>query len=240
MTSINPSFVALWQELRQRLLLWLLVLIIFSVALLPLASHLFTVFARPLLHTLNPSQPLIATGIISGFWIPIELSLWFALLLSIPILLWQCWAFAKPALKKTEKKWWKIYLAGSFFLFLAGLFFCYQVVLPLCMRVLIRATPESVHIMPDIVNYLNFSFRLLLTFGLAFQLPLLILLVSQFKFVSIDQLQKNRRYIIIGAFVIGMIIAPDVITQCFLAIPLWLLYELGILLVKFFIPSENP
>jgi sec-independent protein translocase protein TatC len=240
MINLNPSFAALWQELRWRLLIWLIALVIFSVALLPLASHLFNIFANPLLRILNPTQSLIATGIISGFWIPIELSLWFALLLSIPILLWQCWAFAKPALKKTEKKWWKIYLTGSFFLFLAGLAFCYQIVLPLCMHVLIRATPQSVRIMPDIVNYLNFSFRLLLSFGIAFQLPLVILLLNQFKLINISQLKKNRRYIIISAFVIGMIIAPDVITQCFLAVPLWLLYELGILLVNFLISSETP
>lgn len=230
---MTTSFITYWQELRKRLLIWVSSLAALSILLLPFSNSLFNVFAKPLLQALNTSENVIATGILSGFWIPIELSLWFSLLLSIPILLWQCWIFIKPALKKTEKIWWKIYLSGSLVLFLLGLCFAYFIVLPICLHVLFKATPSLVRVMPDIVNYLNFSFRLMLSFGLACQLPLVILLLCQLKIATVDQLRQKRRYVIISAFVIGMIIAPDVISQCFLAIPIWGLFELGILLARF-------
>src|SRR3990167_6940411 len=166
----NPAFMALWQELRKRLILWLVSLIIFSLCLLPFTNSIFNFFAHPLLKILGNKQPIIATGILSGFWVPIELSLWLSLLLSAPILLVQIWLFIRPALKAQEKFLWRLYLCGSLFLFLIGIIFCYNIVLPLCLRVLLTATPTSVNVMPDIVNYLNFSFRLLLTFGVACQL----------------------------------------------------------------------
>ncbi len=230
---MTSSWILLWQELRKRVFIWLSCLASFAVFLLPFANSLFIFFAHPLLHTLNNSQHLIATGILSGFWIPIELSLWFALLLSAPLFIWQFWSFIKPALTKTEKIWWKIYLGGSLGLFFLGLAFAYWVALPICLHILVHATPLLVNVMPDITNYLNFSFRLIISFGLATQLPLIILLLCQLKLVRVEELKKIRRYIIIGAFVIGMIIAPDVISQCLLAIPLCLLFELGILLAKF-------
>jgi sec-independent protein translocase protein TatC len=228
----NADLMELWQELRKRLILWLVILTIFSLCLLPFANGIFNFFAHPLLKILDNKQPIIATGILSGFWIPIELSFWLSLLLSAPILLLQIWLFIRPALKTQEKFLWRFYLCGTLLLFFMGVIFCYNIVLPICLKVLLTATPTSVSVMPDIVNYLNFSFRLLLTFGIACQLPLLILLLCRLKITSVEQLTQWRRYIIIIAFIIGMIIAPDMISQCFLAIPLWLLFEVGLLLEK--------
>ena len=233
-TAETAAIINLWQELRKRLLLWLGCLVFFSLSLLPFANTLFNVFAKPLQTILHTTQPLIAIGIISGFWVPIELSFWFALLLSIPVLLSQVWLFIQPALKTREKTFSRFYLVTSLCLFFIGLFFGYTVALPVCLTILLRATPTFVHVMPDIVNYLHFSFRLLLTFGIACQIPLIILLLCQLHITSRRKLSAWRRYIVIGAFFIAMLLAPDVISQCFLAIPLWLLFEVGLLLAKWF------
>lgn len=238
-TAEDSPLLKLWQELRKRLLLWLTCLLIFALVLLPYAPTLFNIFARPLVSVLDNTRPLIAIGILSGFWVPIELSLWFALLLSIPILLNQIWLFIKPALKNSEKFISRFYLLSSLLLFLGGIIFAYTLVLPICLHVLFKATPSFVQVMPDIVNYLNFSFRLLLTFALACQTPLIILLLCHLQLTTIKQLAAVRRYIIIAAFVLAMILAPDVISQCFLAIPLWLLFELGLLLSKLFERRKN-
>jgi len=227
---MKNSTLLLFKELRQRLLLWLLFFAMTCVLFLSFANRLFIFFAQPLTHALSGTQHMIATGILSGFWIPIELSVWLALLLSIPFLFFQCWIFLKPALKKHELFWGRFYLCSSILLFFAGLFFCYFIVLPICLNVMMHAAPNLVNVMPDIVNYLSFSFRLLLGFGLTCQIPLLVLLLCQFNITTPTQLKKIRRYVIVCAFVAGMIIAPDVISQCFLAIPFCILFELGIFL----------
>jgi len=233
-TAETAALINLWQELRKRLLLWLACLVLFSLSLLPFANILFNIFAKPLQSILHSAQPLIAIGIVSGFWVPIELSFWFALLLSMPILLSQVWLLIRPALKTHEKIFSRFYLLASLALFFTGIIFAYIVVLPICLTVLLRATPTFVHVMPDIVNYLHFSFRLLLTFGIAGQIPLIILLLCQWHVTTRQKLNAWRRYVVIAAFFIAMLLAPDVISQCFLAIPLWLLFELGLLLAKWF------
>ncbi len=231
-SSPFPSWIALWNELRQRIIYWLSFFIIIFIISLPISNHIFELFAKPLLKNLPIEQPIIATAITTAFWVPIELCFWLSALLSIPFLLWQLWSFALPALKKNEKRWLKFYLSSSLGLFLAGLAFCYFVVLPVGLHILINTAPERVKVMPDIVNYLNFCFRLLLAFGLAWQLPLLMILLNQLQIVTIQQFKKIRRFVIIGAFVIGMLLAPDVISQCLLALPLWLLFEVGIVLMQ--------
>lgn len=233
-TAETSVIISLWQELRKRLLFWLGCLVFFSVSLLPFANTLFNIFAKPVQTVLHTNQPLIAIGMLTGFWVPIELSFSFALLLSMPILLSQIWLFIEPALKPHEKTCSRFYLFTSLCLFFIGIFFAYTIALPVCLSVLLRATPTFVHVMPDIVNYLHFSFLLLLTFGIACQIPLIILLLCQLHITSIQKLRTWRRYIVIAAFFIAMLLAPDVISQCFLAIPLWLLFELGLLLAKWF------
>ena len=232
-TQASHPLLILWQELRSRLIQCILFFLMVFVALLPFSNHCFELLAHPLLNNLNTSQSIIATAVTTGFWIPIEVCFWLALLISIPFLLWQLWRFILPALKKQERLWFRFYLSSSLGLFFIGLAFCYFLVLPVCLHILIHAAPADVKVMPDIVNYLHFCFHVLLAFGIAYQLPLIIVLLCQLEITTPAQLSAYRRYVIIAAFVLGMIIAPDVISQCLLAIPVWFLFEAGIALAKF-------
>lgn len=220
-------------ELRSRLIVFLIVLFSIFAVLLFFANDLYTFLALPLLKYL-PQGHLIATQIVSPFFVPFKLALMAAILISMPFFLYQAWAFIAPALYGHEKKLLWPFLFASAFLFYAGIAFAYCVIFPMLFHFLAGIAPRGVAISPDISEYLDFTIKLLLIFGSLFEIPMLMFLLVSTGFVTRKRLIKFRSYAIVGAFVLGMLLAPpDVLSQTILALPIWLLYEIGILLTLF-------
>lgn len=221
-------------ELRNRLLRGLLAVAIIAACLLPFANDLYNFLAEPLLRHLPESSTMIATEVASPFLIPFKLTLSLAVLLAIPILLYQLWAFVAPGLYDNERKLVFPLLFASTILFFLGMVFAYFVVFPLVFGFFTQAAPAGVAIMTDISSYLDFVLKLFFAFGLAFEVPIATLLLIWGGASSAASLAEKRPYIIVGAFVIGMLLTPpDVISQLLLALPVWLLFELGLLAARF-------
>ncbi len=219
-------------EFRRRALYCIALIVVVSCVLFPLSNRLYTLLALPLLHYLPQGSKLIATGVMSPFWAPIKLTVVCAVLVSVPYLLYNLWAFIAPALYRRERRWAVGLLVASTLLFYAGVGFSYVVVFPLIFQFLMKTAPQSVSVMPDISLYLDFSLQLLLAFGVAFEVPVAVVLLLKTGLVTHHQLVRCRPYMIIAAFAIGMLVAPDVVSQIALAVPLWLLFEAGLLLGK--------
>lgn len=220
-------------ELRKRL--WISVwgfLIVFALGI-GFSRPLFSECIR-LLYTQTSLVPqLIATDVITPFTIPLRLAFFCSLVLCVPLFIWQLWQFITPALFSHEKKWVKRLLFLSIFLFYSGAFFSFYYVLPMAISFFYTVTPDLVAPMTDIQSLMQFCFSLIWAFAIAFETPIITFLLIKWDIVSIEQLQKQRSWIIIAAFTIGMILTPpDVISQIMLAIPLWLLFESGLLLAK--------
>ncbi|MEW6445691.1 MAG: twin-arginine translocase subunit TatC [Pseudomonadota bacterium] len=227
------GFIAHLIELRDRLLRGVLAVIVLMVLLLPWASELFHAFATPVLNSLPEGQNMIATGAISPFFIPIKLAALAAVFLSMPYLLYQLWAFVAPGLYQHERRLAVPLIVSSSALFYIGAGFAYFVVIPAVFHFMGMFAPEGVSFMPDIGSYLDFSLTLFFTFGLAFEVPVAVVLLSVIGVVTPDQLAEKRRYAILVAFIIGAIFTPpDILSQFMLAIPVWMLYELGILVAR--------
>jgi sec-independent protein translocase protein TatC len=220
-------------ELRTRLIRSLVVLFILLAVLMYFANDLYTFLAQPLLRFL-PQGHLIATQIVSPFFVPFKLAMMAALLLTIPFMLYQLWAFVAPALYGYERKLIWPFLFMSACLFYAGIAFAYFVIFPTLFHFLARVAPQGVMLSPDISEYLDFTVKMLLVFGVLFEIPMIMVLLVAIRIVTLDWFIKMRSYAIVGAFVLGMLLAPpDVLSQTLLAIPIWLLYESGILLARF-------
>lgn len=227
------GFIAHLIELRDRLLRAVLAIIVLMVILFPWASELFHAFATPVLNSLPEGQSMIATGAISPFFIPLKLAALAALFIAMPYLLYQLWAFIAPGLYQHERRLAMPLIVSSSVLFYIGAGFAYFIVIPAVFRFMGMFAPEGVSFMPDIGSYLDFSLTLFFTFGLAFEVPVAVVLLSVIGVVTPDQLAEKRRYAILVAFIIGAIFTPpDVLSQFMLAIPVWLLYELGILVAR--------
>lgn len=220
-------------ELRNRILKCLAAVVIIFFTLFPFSQALYQSLAIPLTQRLPAGMSLIATSITSTFLVPVKLVALVSCFCAIPILLYQGWRFIGPALYRSERKWFWIVFIISTLLFYLGVIFAYTIVFPLLFKFLIQTVPAGVNILPDISEYLDFCVQMFLAFGLAFQVPLAVILLILFKIISVDNLVSKRPYIIVSAFVIGMIFAPpDVLSQILLAVPLWLLFEIGILLAR--------
>ena len=220
-------------ELRDRLLRAVLVILLVSACLMPFSNDLYHFLSEPLLRHLPESSTMIATEVASPFLAPFKLTLSTAILLSVPVLLYQLWAFIAPGLYASERKIVFPLLFASTTLFFLGIMFAYFVVFPLIFGFLTQAAPEGVAVMTDISSYLDFVLKLFFAFGLAFEVPIATILLIWTGVSTIESLTDKRPYIIVGAFVIGMLLTPpDVISQTLLALPVWLLFELGILCAR--------
>jgi sec-independent protein translocase protein TatC len=219
-------------ELRRRLVYALLVLSVVFVALYSQANILYAHFAHPLLQRL-PGKHLIATSLMSPLLTPLKLCLLLSFILTVPWLLYQLWSFVAPALYRHERaKLWPLFCLSVVLCYL-GMVFAYFVVLPLCLRVLIAMTPEGVSLMPDMSHYLSFVSQLVLGFALAFQAPVVTWLLVRTGVYDVQQLAAKRSYVVVLSFVVGMLLTPpDVVSQVMLALPLWGLFELGLLCAK--------
>lgn len=220
-------------ELRDRLLRGVLAVLVIAVVLLPFSNDLYHFLAEPLLRHLPESSTMIATEVASPFLTPFKLTLSTAIMLAIPVLLYQLWAFIAPGLYDNERKLVFPLLFASTTLFFLGVIFAYYVVFPLVFGFLTQAAPEGVAVMTDISSYLDFVLKLFFAFGLAFEVPIATILLIWTGVSTTKSLAEKRPYIIVGAFVIGMLLTPpDIISQTLLALPVWLLFELGLLCAR--------
>jgi sec-independent protein translocase protein TatC len=227
----NPEAIYFLVELRTRLIKALVVLLLLTAILLYFSNDLYTWLAQPLLKFL-PQGHLIATQIVSPFFVPFKLAFMLALLLTVPFLLYQCWGFIAPALYGHERRLIWPFLCASTLLFYGGIAFAYYAILPMLFHFLTNVAPAGVQIMPDISAYLDFTTKLLLIFGALFEIPIVMALLTTAGIVTRTRFIKMRSYAIVSAFIIGMLFAPpDVLSQIILAIPIWLLYEAGIMLL---------
>ena len=221
-------------ELRRRILLISVVFLSLFFLFFFLSSQLFRQVVAPVLKILPNAAPLIATNLTSPLFTPIKLAIDAAMLCTAPFALLQIWYFVAPGLYQREQGNLRLAIVGSLLLFSAGVLFCYFVVLPFMVQFFVSAVPSGVQLMPDIVYVVDFITRMLLLFGLSFQVPLLCFLLVQLNLTSIATLKSLRPYVIVAAFIIGMLLTPpDVLSQIMLAVPLCLLYELGIVLAIF-------
>jgi sec-independent protein translocase protein TatC len=225
-------------ELRNRLFIVFGSVFGVFMAMFPFSKTLFEIASEPLRAVL-PGGQLIATGTASPVIATLKLSFYLSLMIAMPVVLYQLWAFVAPGLYKKEKRFAFPLLATSIVLFYMGLAFAYFVVFPLIFRFLVAFTPDSVSYMPDITDYIGFVMMLVLVFGLAFETPVATVLLVWTGLTSVEKLSASRPYVFLGAFVVGMLLTPpDVVSQIMLAIPVYLLYELGILMAKLFKPAS--
>lgn len=227
-------------ELRARLLRAVVGLIVVFIAFLPFANKLYAWLAQPLLAKLPAGGQLIATGVASPFFAPVKLAFFAALFVSVPWLLYQAWAFVAPGLYQREKKLALPLLASAMSLFYAGCAFAYFLVLPSVFGFLTKVTPEGVAMMTDIQAYLDFVLVIFLAFGASFELPVALVILALLGWVTPQQLRESRGYAIVGVFIVAAVITPpDVVSQLMLAIPMCILYEIGILASAWLAPTRK-
>ena len=226
-------------ELRRSLLRSVIAIAIFFVVLFPFADEIYNFIAAPIVQAI-PGSNLIAIGVISPFLTPLKMSLILAIYIAMPYLLYQLWIFIAPALYRHEKRLILPLVISSTILFYAGLVFSFYVVFPVIFGFLASVGPDSVNFAPDIQYYLDFILKVSFAFGVAFEVPVITILLIVFGVTTPQTLKKNRSFIIIGSFVIGMVLTPpDVISQFLIAIPIWLLFEAGLVFSSFFKVGEN-
>ena len=226
-------------ELRRSLLRSVIAIVVFFVVLFPFADEVYNFIAAPIVQAI-PGSNLIAIGVISPFLTPLKMSLILAIYIAMPYLLYQLWIFIAPALYRHEKRLVLPLVVSSTFLFYAGLVFSFYIVFPVIFGFLAGVGPDSVNFAPDIQYYLDFILKVSFAFGVAFEVPVVTILLIIFGVTTPQKLKKNRSYIIVGSFVIGMILTPpDVISQFLIAIPIWLLFEAGLIFSSFFRVRES-
>lgn len=216
-------------ELRDKLLRALLAVLVFFICLFPFANDIYTFVSEPLRAILPPGAGMIATEVASPFLTPFKLTLVAAVFLAMPYVLYQAWSFIAPGMYRHEKRLAIPLLASSVLLFYAGAAFAYYAVFPLIFAFFTSVAPHDITIMTDINSYLDFVLKLFFAFGLAFEIPVAAVLVIWSGITTAEALARKRPYIIVGCFVFGMLLTPpDVISQSLLAIPMWLLFEVGV------------
>jgi len=233
-------FVSHLLELRDRLLRMVLVVLVVFVALFPFANEIYTYLADPLMQHLPEGSSMVAIEVASPFLIPFKLILMLSVVLTVPYLLYQIWGFIAPGLYKHEKRLATPLLISSVLLFYAGMAFAYYVVFPLVFGFFTSVAPEGVSVMTDISHYLDFVNMLFLAFGIAFEVPVATVLLVAIGATTPEKLGHIRPYIVVAAFIIGMFLTPpDVISQVLLAIPMWVLYEFGIIFSRFVVKARK-
>lgn len=236
----DMPLVAHLTELRSRLLRIILIWMLIFAGLFYFANDLYTFISEPLRAFMPEGTSMIATDVASPFLTPFKLALVSALFIAMPFVLHQLWSFIAPGLYKHEKRLAIPLLASSIVLFYSGMAFAYFVVFPLVFGFFTSTAPEGVAVMTDINKYLDFVLTLFMAFGLAFEIPVATILLVLAGAVDVAKLRKIRPYVVVGCFVIGMVLTPpDVISQALLAIPMWLLYEVGILFSSLLKPIKR-
>lgn len=233
-STSNPTLLGFLIELRRRLLLSVLVVAGLFFGLAYFSNQLYHWLALPLLRHLPAGSSLIATQVIAPIWIPFKFAMVVAVLVALPFLIYQIWAFIAPALYHKERRvlWPLLFVSTA--LFYLGMAFAYFVIFPLLFGFLAKSAPAQVTVAPDISQYLDFTLKMLFVFGLIFEVPMVTMVLVLTGITTRERLVKMRPYAIVTAFIVGMLLAPpDVFSQTLLAIPLWLLFEIGLFCARF-------
>ena len=239
-TDQEQPLIAHLAELRDRLLLALACVFAVFLVLTFFANDIYHAVALPLLAQMPESTTMIATEVASPFLVPFKLAFFTAVFITMPYILFQAWAFIAPGLYHKELRFAMPLLVTSILLFYVGVSFAYFVVFPLLFGFLTSVAPDGVSVMTDISHYLDFVLKLFFAFGLAFEVPIATILLISTGITTSEALAEKRTYIIVGAFVFGMLLTPpDVVSQVLLALPIWLLFESGLILSKYFKPVEE-
>jgi sec-independent protein translocase protein TatC len=231
--NTGESFIAHLVELRTRLLHAVVAVLLVFICLFPWASDLYTLLAQPLLARLPKGGQMIATDVTTPFFVPLKVAMMAAFLIALPYILYQIWRFVAPGLYAHEKRLvWPLIVASTL-LFFCGMAFAYFAVFPVVFGFITASAPQGVAVMTDIDKYLSFVLTMFMAFGITFQVPVAVILLVRMGFVTVEKLREIRPYMIVGAFVVGAIFTPpDVVSQFMLAMPLWLLYEAGIVVAS--------
>ena len=234
------SFLGHLVELRNRILRACIAILVALLALIPFARRLYSMFAEPLMRHLPEGSQMIAIDVASPFLAPFKLTLLLAILVAMPVVIYQLWAFIAPGLYKRELKLAKPLLFSATALFYLGCAFAFYVVFPIMFGFFTRVAPEGVLVMTDISRYLDFILTLFIAFGIAFEVPIATIILVAMGVTTPDALARKRGLVIVGVFAVGMLITPpDVISQTLLALPMWLLFEIGILLSRLVVNREQ-
>lgn len=238
--NTSETFIAHLIELRSRLLNVAIALLLVFVCLFPWASDLYALLAQPMLAKLPQGGQMIATDVTTPFFVPLKVTLMAAFLIVLPYVLYQAWRFVAPGLYAHEKKLVLPLIVASTLLFFCGMAFAYFVVFPVVFGFIVAAAPQGVAVMTDIDKYLSFVLGMFMAFGITFQVPVAVVVLVRMGMVSVAKLREIRSYVIVGAFVVGAIFTPpDVVSQFMLAIPLWLLYEAGIVVANWTVRRKD-
>lgn len=238
--STSESIISHLLELRKRLLNSFIAVVVVFLCLVYWTSDLYTLLAQPLLSKLPQGGQMIATDITTPFFVPLKVTMMASFLVALPYILYQIWRFVAPGLYAHEKKFVVPLIFASTLLFFCGMSFAYFVVFPAVFKFVIASTPQGVAVMTDIDKYLSFVLGMFMAFGITFQVPVAVVILVRMGFVSVEKLRDSRRYVLVGAFVIGAIFTPpDVLSQLMLAIPLYLLYEAGIVAAAWMKPKAK-
>jgi sec-independent protein translocase protein TatC len=229
----EDTFISHLMELRDRLLRSVIAIAVVFVGLFPWAANLYDLLAYPMMRALPQGSSMIATGVITPFLVPVKVAMMVAFLVVLPYVLYQAWAFVAPGLYAHEKKLVLPLVFASTFLFFLGMTFCYFFVFGVVFDFVHAIAPRSIAVAPDIEQYLNFVLTMFLAFGVTFEVPVAVILLVRMGVFSIEQLKSIRPYFIVGAFVVAAIVTPpDVISQFMLALPMCVLYEVGLLCAR--------
>lgn len=235
----QESFISHLIELRDRLLRAMGAVLVVFLCMVPWAGSIYDIIAQPMIATLPPGTKMIATGVITPFMVPLKVTLLAAFVTALPIVLYQAWAFIAPGLYAHEKRFALPLVLGTTVLFLCGMSFCYFFVFGTVFKFIASVAPGSITVAPDIEQYLAFVMTMFLAFGVTFEVPVVVILLVKFNIVSLEKLRDFRPYAIVGAFVVAAVVTPpDVTSQILLAVPMCLLFELGLLLARFVVKVE--
>lgn len=240
MTIKTNTIIENLKELRKRLIFSSLFFLIIFLALTPFANYIYHLMALPLLKVLPAGTSMIATQVATPITVPLKLTAFASFLISLPYTLYQTWTFIAPGLYKHEKKYISALILSSFILFIAGMGFCYLVVFPVMFVFFAQSLPEGVSSATDIASYFEFSTGMLFSFGISFQVPVIIWLLCFTGVIEPSQIADKRRYMFVFIFIVAAFLTPpDVLSQISLALPLCALFEIGLLATRFFSPRES-
>ena len=236
----QETFISHLIELRTRLVRSIIAVVVVLLCLVPWAKNIYSALAAPLLRALPKGATMIATDVTGTFFVPLKVTLMLAFLIALPYVLWQAWAFIAPGLYHSEKRLAVPVIVSSVIFFLIGMAFAYFLVFPIAFGFFAAYAPEGVTMMTDIDKYLSFVMTMFIAFGVTFEVPVIVIVLVRMRIVTLEWLRSIRPYVIVGAFVAGAIFTPpDVVSQLLLAVPMWLLFELGMLMARFMVPPAN-
>ena len=237
-TAVQETFISHLVELRGRLIRAILAVALLFACLVPWAGRIYDLLALPMMENLPQGAQMIAVGVVSPVFVPLKVTALVAFVCALPYVLYQIWAFIAPGLYAHEKRFAIPLVLGSTLLFLLGMTFCYFFVFKTVFRFILTFSPTSITVAPDIEQYLSFVIGMFIAFGVTFEVPIVVILLAKTGLVSVEKLKQARPYVIVGAFVIAAVVTPpDVVSQLALAIPMLLLYEVGLVIAAMVVKS---